>query len=173
MRLSPRVRTLVKRKAGILLDISFGGTPQPRSVTLSPKGDIPHRPLDLPFPLPNNCVHTSVTTHVLDYLPPERFFAWFDELWRITQPYGMAYISGPYGGDDSQGWVSDPQHRTRLVEASFAWLDPRTPLYGLHGDVGRQTPKPWWPLTLARVPGTQGSISLNATLQKRPLNGKG
>lgn len=160
---------LISAKKGILLDISFGGTPQARSITLGPKGDIKHDPRKLPFPLPNACVHTAVVTHVLEYLEPEKFFAWFDELWRVVQPKGSVYVSGPYGGDDSLGWLSDPTHKTRVMEQSFAWLDPRTPLYAAHASVGRRTPKPWWPLQLARVPGTEGTISYNCMLQKQAI----
>jgi hypothetical protein len=164
---TPRVRKLLTKKKGLLLDISFGGTPQPRSVTLGPNGDIKHHPCSLPFPLPKASVHTAVVTHVLEYLPPEKFFAWWDEMWRVVQPEGLVYVSGPYGGDDSLGWLSDPTHRTRILEQSFAWLDPRTPLYAVHPSVGRKIPKPWWPLQLARVPGTEGTISYNCMLQKR------
>lgn len=173
MKLSPKIRQLVEKKKGLLLDISLGGTPQPRSVTLSPSGDIPHDPRVLPFPLPDGCVNTAVINHVLEYLEPSQFFVWWDELWRVMQPEGVCYVAGPYGGDDSQGWLTDPQHRTRVLEASFAWLDPRTPLYTVNKDVGRSTPKPWWPLAMARTPGTQGSISYNVMLQKQLLNGNG
>jgi hypothetical protein len=165
--MNPRIKRLVAKKQGLMLDISLGGTPQPRSVTLCPKGDVKHDPRKLPFPLPDACVNTAVITHVLEYLQPEKFFDWWDELWRVVQPFGTVYVSGPYGGDESFGWLSDPTHRTRVMEQSFAWLDPRTPLYALHPNVGRKTPKPWWPLTLARVPGTEGTISYNCTLQKR------
>ena len=181
--MTPKITKLINSKKGILLDISLGGTPQPRSVTLGPKGDIKWDPRRVPpsgsnsgseysivdtrsWPLPNKCAHTCVITHVLEYLQPSVFFDFWDELHRIVQPFGLVYVSGPYGGDESQGWVSDPQHLTRVVEASFLWLDPRGPLYKLHGDVGRKTPKPWHPLKTARVPGTYGSISYNATLQK-------
>ncbi len=167
--LSPRIHTLVKRKAGILLDISFGGTPQPRSVTLGPTGDIRHDPRQLPFPLPDACVHSAVVMHVLEYLSPGSFFAWFDELWRIVQPFGSVYITGPYGGDESHGWLSDPTHLTRVLEQSFLWLDPRTPVFAQHASVGRQPPKPWWTMQLARVPGTESTISYNVMLQRRPI----
>lgn len=173
MKLSPAIEKLVTRKKGLLLDISLGGAPQERSVTLSPTGDIPHNPTTLPFPLPDSCVNTAVITHVLEYVEPAKFFAWWDELWRVTQPGGICYVSGPYGGDDSQGWLSDPQHRTRVLEASFAWLDPRTPLYALHPTLGRPLPRPWWPLAMARQPGTQGSITYNVMLAKQPMNGNG
>lgn len=165
--MSPKTRKLLQKKKGVMLDISLGGTPQPRSVTLGPGGDVKHDPLKIPFPLPKECVHTAVVTHVLEFLEPQQFFNWFDELWRVLQPHGTVYVSGPYGGDDSYGWLSDPTHKTRVMEQSFAWLDPRTPLYKLHPDLGRKTPKPWYPLALARVPGTEGTISYNCTLQKR------
>jgi len=160
------IAKLVEKKKGLLLDISLGGVPQDRALTLGPSGDIKHDPRTLPFPLPDGCVNTAIVVHVLEYVSPALFFAWWDDLWRILQPKGVVYISGPYGGDDSQGWLSDPQHLTRVLETSFAWLDPRTPLYALHPSLGRPTPKPWHPLQMARVPGTQGSISYNVMCQK-------
>lgn len=166
--MTKRVRALLGKKKGLLLDISFGGTPQPRSVTLGPTGDLKHDPLTIPFPLPAHCVHTAVVTHVLEYLPPEHWFAWWDELHRVMQPLGIVYCSGPYGGDESQGWLSDPTHRTRVIEQSFAWLDPRLPFYAEHHTIGRLQPRPWFPLTIARVPGSHGTVSYNVTLQSQP-----
>lgn len=167
--MTAKSRKLVAAKKGILLDISFGGKPQPRSITLGPNGDLKHHPCKTPFPLPKDSVNTAVVTHVLEYLAPEQFFDWWNELWRVVQPFGSVYVSGPYGGDESMGWLSDPTHRTRVLEQTFAWLDPRTPLYKEHANVGRPTPKPWYPLTVARVPGTEGSISYNCMLQKQAV----
>lgn len=160
-----RLQRLLKAKRGIFLDLSFGGTPQVNSVTLSPLGDIPRRPTSLPFPLPVGCVHTAVVTHVLEYLDPSEWFRWWDELHRIVRPGGLVYLSGPYGGDESQGWLSDPTHRIRVVEQTFAWLDPRMPFYALHGALGRVQPKPWHTLQMARVPGAHGTFSYNACMQ--------
>jgi hypothetical protein len=161
-----QVKKVIARKKGILLDVSLGGEAQPRSVSLRIGGDIPHVPTKLPFPLPDECVHTAVVTHVLEYLEPSSFFKWWDELWRVVQPSGIVYVSGPYGGDESCGWISDPMHRTRVIEQSFAWLDPRTPFYEVHDNLGRPRPKPWHPLALSRVPGAHGTLSYNVTLQK-------
>ncbi len=171
MKLDSKIKALIEAKKGLLLDISLGGTPQERSTTLSPKGDIPYDPTwrshdGTTFPLPDGCVNTAVVTHVLEFLEPALFFAWWDEMWRVMQNHGIVYVSGPYGGDDSQGWLSDPTHRTRVLETSFAWLDPRTPFYEVHDTMGRQRPRPWHPQSTARVPGTHGSISYNCTLQK-------
>lgn len=165
MTIAPKITKLIDSKKGILLDIALGGEPQERSVTLGPTGDIVHDPRTIPFPLPSNCVNTAVVTHVVEFVPPALIFKWWDELHRIMQPAGIVYISGPYGGDESHGWISDPQHVTRIVEATFLWLDPRGPLYSLHSSLGRPQPLPWHPLATARVPGTQGSVSYNVTLQ--------
>jgi hypothetical protein len=169
-----QVKKLLARKKGILLDISLGGETQPRSVHMSPMGDLKYDPtwralgphFHQKFPLPDSCVHTAVVTHVLEYLAPQQFFTWWDELHRVMQPSGIVYVSGPYGGDESCGWISDPQHVTRVIEQSFAWLDPRTPFYEVHDNLGRPRPKPWHPLTLSRVPGAHGTLSYNVTLQK-------
>ena len=161
------VEQLVKKRSGILLDICLGGKPQPNSVVMSPTGDVKHDPRKLPFPLPDRCCHTAVITHVLEYLEPDKFFAWWDELHRIMRPGGAVYVSGPYGGDESQGWISDPMHRTRVTEQSFAWLDPRLPFFIMHKDLGRKTPKPWTTVSVARVPGAHGTISYNVTMQSQ------
>jgi hypothetical protein len=160
------IETLLAEKKGLLLDISFGGTPQERSVTYGPTGDIGRDPTSLPFALPDNTVNTAVVTHVLEFISPWLFFRWFDDLHRIMQPNGVVYFSGPYGGDDSQGWVSDPTHTTRVVLETFHWFDPATPFYEVHQkQMGRKTPKPWKILTAARVPAPFGTISYNVAMQ--------
>lgn len=163
--MTARVQQLVKKRSGILLDVSLGGEPQPNSVSFA---DLKRDPRKVPWPLPDRCCHTCVVTHVIDFLPPDQVFAWFNELHRVMRPGGVVYLSGPYGGDESIGWLSDPEHRTRIVEATFAWLDPRTPIYALHETLGRSTPKPWHVIAQARVPGTLGTISYNCTLQAQP-----
>jgi hypothetical protein len=167
-----KLAKLLHRKTGILLDISFGGTPQPRSVTLGPSGDLRHDPTKLPLPLAPASVHTAVVTHVLEYLDPSDWFHWWDALHVAMRPLGLVFCSGPYGGDQSEGWLSDPTHKTRVVEQSFSWLDPRLPFYALHPDLGRKPPKPWHTLSIARVPGAHGTYSYNCTLQAVSMNGK-
>lgn len=157
-----RADTVIRRKSGILLDLSLGGTPQPNSVTC---GELKMNPLALPFPLPDRAVHTAVFTHVIEYLEPSLFWRWMDELHRVMRPGGIVYASGPYGGDDSHGWLSDPTHRLRVVDATFAWLDPRLPFRNLHASLGRPTPKPWHVLQARRAPGTHGTVSYEVILQ--------
>ena len=162
-----RVRRHVERKKGVLLDVSLGGQPQPNSLTFK---DIGQSPLKLPWRLPDGCVHTAVVMHVLEFLKPEAFFSWFDELHRVMRPSGLAYLSGPFGGEESVGWLSEPQHRTRIIQETFAWLDDRSPVYQeFHASLGRAQPKPWRMVTWARVPGTLNTVSYNATLQAQPL----
>lgn len=157
-----QLATLLARKRGIMLDISLGGATQPGAVTMA---DLGHDPRELPFPLPTGCVHTAVVTHVLEYLAPEQFFAFWDEVHRILRPGGVVYVSGPYGGDESAGWLSDPTHKTRVMEQSFAWLDPRLPFYAENAACGRPTPKPWHPIQLTRVPGPNSTYGYNVMLQ--------
>ena len=161
---------LVKKKTGVLLDVSLGGTPQPNSVSFA---DLKHDPRKVPWPLPSHSVHTAVVTHVCEYLEPAQFFAWFNELHRVMRPGGICYLSGPYGGDESEGWLSDPMHKTRVVEATFAWLDARTPIYQLHPTLARPMPKPWHVMACARVPGTLGTISYNCTLRSAEVSTNG
>ena len=159
-----KVADVLAEKRGILLDVSMGGEPQARSVTLREMGA---SPLTVPWPLPDACVHTAVVTHVLEYLEPAVVFAWWDELWRVMQPQGIVYCSGPYGGDESWAWASDPLHRVRVIEQTFLWLDARTENWKtLHGTVGREQPKPWHVHLCNRVPAFNGSVGYNTTLQK-------
>lgn len=165
---SKRIDKLLARKRGILLDISLGGVPQEGAVTML---DLRHDPRVLPYPLPDGCVHTAVITHVLEYLEPSQFFAFWDEMHRIVRLQGSVYVSGPYGGDGSHGWLSDPTHKTRVVEQSFAWLDPRLPFYDQAGTLGRSIPKPWHTIQVTRVPGTHGTTGYNVQLQSQAVNG--
>lgn len=160
------VRKIEQKRGGILLDISFGGTPQERSVVFGPEGDVPQNPTHLPFPFSNAVVHTAIVTHVLEFIEQDKFFDWFDELWRIMRPLGLVHFSGPYGGDDNHGWLSDPTHKTRVIEQTFTWLDSRMPPYQWHTERGRPQPKPWHTLGVARVPATHGTFSYNCTMQK-------
>lgn len=157
-----RAKSIVKRKSGILLDLSLGGTPQPNSVTCA---ELKMNPLRPSFPLPSGSVHTCVATHVLEYVEPPQVWRWFDELHRVMRPGGTVYLSGPHGGDESIGWLSDPSHRVRVVEQTFAWLDPRLPFYAQNSDMGRPLPKPWHVLQATRVPGTHGTVSYNVVMQ--------
>lgn len=163
------VQKLLKKKAGIFLDVSLGGEPQANSVTFA---DLKRSPLKIPWPLPNKCVHTAVVFHVLEFLEPSIVFDWFDELHRVMRPGGLVYCTGPHGGDEMTGWIADPTHRVRIIEATFAWLDPRAPLYNLHDTMHRRKPKPWHTLAQARVPGTLGTVSYNTTLQAAEVGGK-
>ena len=156
-----RAATIAKAKAGILLDLSLGGTPQPNSVTCADLKIDPRKPK---FLLPTGSVHTCVATHILEYVEPTHVWQWFDELHRVMRPGGTVYFSGPYGGDESAGWVSDPSHRVRVTETTFAWLDPRLPFFSQHGDVGRPQPKPWHVLQASRWPGTHGTTTYNVVL---------
>lgn len=167
---SKRIDKLLARKRGILLDVSLGGVPQAGAVTMT---DLKHDPRTLPYPLPAGCVHTAVVTHVLEYLPPSQFFAFWDELHRIMRPEGNVFVSGPYGGDGSHGWLSDPTHQTRVVEQSFAWLDPRLPFHAIAPTLGRALPKPWHTIQVTRIPGPNSTFGYNVHLVAQPVNGHG
>lgn len=163
-----RLATVLARKRGILLDLSLGGDPQPSSVTYRPRGgDLKGDPRLPRLPLPTASVHTAVITHVLEYVDPADWWAWWNELHRVMRPFGIAFLSGPYGGDESQGWLSDPTHRVRVIEETFSWLDPVTPIYAVHDQLSRPRPRPWKVLTMARVPAPNGCFSYNVQLQAR------
>jgi len=166
VKLSRSVERQIRQKTGILLDLSLGGSQQPNSLWMNPRGDLRHDPRVLPFPLPDHCAHSAVVMHLLEFLQPEQYFAWWDELWRVMRTGGIVYASGPFGGDDSIGWLAEPMHRTRVVELSFGWLDPMMPIYQEHQAIGRTPPKPWRVLTASRSAGSVG-LNYEAQLQTR------
>jgi hypothetical protein len=165
-----RSEKVVKAKTGILLDVSLGGTAQPNSVTFA---DLKASPLKVPWPLKDGECHTAVVTHCLEFVEPTHIFRWFDELHRVMRPGGIVYLSGPYGGELGDGWLSDPSHRTRITERSFIWLDPRGPYWQNHADIGRQHPRPWQVLQATRAPGMNGTQTYNVVMKSLAVNGHG
>jgi len=151
----------------VLLDLSLGGTQQANSLWLNPRGDIPHDPRVIPFPLPDHCAHSAVIVHLLEYLDQAIYYAWWDELWRVMRPGGIVYVSGPFGGDDSIGWLAEATHKIRIVDLSFGYLDPMLPPYLEHAAAGRiPPPKPWRVLMSSRAAGSVG-LNYEAQLQTR------
>ena len=154
------VRAL-RAKRAILLDVSLTGPPQTHAVWLAPSGDVPHDPRVLPWPLPSQCAHTAVVPHVLEYLDPATWDAWWTELHRVLRPKGRVYISGPYGGDLSVAWFDDPRHRMRITGEGLRHLDvrARTP-----EEQTRPLP-PWHVVSFTRLPVGGGRIHYNAILE--------
>lgn len=158
------VQTLLRRKRGIVLDVSRRGPAQDGAVRLAPAplGDVPHDPVVVPWPLPDKSVLTAVVTHVVEYVEPRALWAWFNELHRVCQPGAKVYLSGPYGGEEAWAWLSDPLHLTRITSPALEHLDPRvTARYEIY------QPKPFHIRAFTRVPGPDG-VAYNAILEVQP-----
>ena len=142
------LRKKLESRRGIRLDIGCGGQTQKGWVGLDmrklPGVDIVHNLLKIPYPLPKDCCHTILASHVLEHIPPHPmphlkwkpgFLAVMDELWRIMQVDGQLLIAIPYGKSD--GYVQDPTHCNPCNEATWQYFDPDYPLYQIY------QPKPW------------------------------
>lgn len=143
------IARLLKRKAGIRLDIGCGGNKQGPDWV-----GIDYRPIegivdivqDLEeFPwkdLPDNCASVAIASHVIEHINPAKgiFIRFMDEVWRVLKPDGEFAIVCPYAG--SPGYWQDPSHCNGVTEVTFSYFDPldkRTngQLYGIY------KPKPW------------------------------
>lgn len=66
---------------------------------------------------------------VLEHLPPDKFFPFFDSCWDLLVPNGQLRIQVPQQG--SENALLDPTHWRGFVLGSFDILDPRTK-FGKH-----------------------------------------
>lgn len=147
-RVSKSIDDLLKEKSGIRLDIGCGKNKQPGFVGIDYRDwgsvDIVHDLEDTPWPLPDNCVLTSVASHVLEHINPHGgvFLKVMDEIWRIMQPDGQFAFVVPYAG--SPGYWQDPTHVNGITESTLLYFDPDP-----EGKYAGQTyyqfyePKPW------------------------------
>lgn len=132
---------MVAEKGGILLDIGCGANKNPNMVGIDvralPGVDIVWNIEEVPWPLPDECVLTSVMSHVYEHINPAggKVLEVMNEIWRITKVGGQLAISMPYGW--SFGYIQDPTHCNPANEATWQYFDPRFPLYGIYH------PRPW------------------------------
>lgn len=141
------VDQILKNKSGIRLDIACGENKQgPDWVGIDiqklPGVDIVHDIETYPWPLPDECVLTSVASHIVEHINPAKFgfINFMNEVWRITKPGGQLAIATPYAG--SMGYFQDPTHVNPCNEITWSYFDPedvRTNghLYKIY------KPKPW------------------------------
>lgn len=147
---------LLEEKGGIKLDIGCGANKQGddwvgMDVQPLPGVDIVHDLLDIPWPLPDECVLTAITSHVLEHIPKTQvimdggklrtihpLIMVMDEIWRVMKPDGNFAIAVPHGA--SKGFIQDPTHAAPLNEITWAYFDPEA-FGGLFYSFYR--PKPW------------------------------
>lgn len=137
------IKSLLKAKSGIKLDIGCGASKQSEFVGIDmlalPGVDIVHDIEVTPWPLPDNCVMTAVASHVLEHINPHKgvFINVMDEIWRVLKPGGHFAFVVPYAG--SHGFYQDPTHCNPINETTMAYFDPlhESGLYQFY------KPKPW------------------------------
>jgi predicted SAM-dependent methyltransferase len=132
-------RSLFKARAGIRLDVGCGSQKQSGYVGMDirkiPGVDIVHDAQKFPYPIPSNCCHTVLLSHLWEHIEPKYRIDLVNEIWRIMQPDGQLLISCPYYA--SFGACQDPTHYTCPNEATFTYFDPKHPMYKIY------EPKPW------------------------------
>lgn len=143
------IREDVIASAKLRLDIGCGANLQPSWVGIDqrdfpnyePERFIRHDIEDVPWPLPDRCASVIQASHILEHVLPRKFIPVMDEMWRVLEHGGQAWITGPYGW--SHGFVQDPTHTKPLNETLFCYFTPKawtgedSPLYTIY------SPKPW------------------------------
>ena len=144
-----KVREDVLTDNKIRLDIGCGASLQKDWVGMDArpfpdyeaKRFIHHDIEDFPWPLPDSCASVVMASHIMEHVLPRKFIGVMDEMWRVLEHEGQAWITGPYGW--SHGFVQDPTHTKPLNETLFAYFTPKDwigkdcPLYDIY------KPKPW------------------------------
>jgi hypothetical protein len=102
---------------------------------------IQHDIEDTPWPLPDDCAEIVQASHIMEHVLPRKFIPVMNEMHRVLEHEGQAWITGPYGW--SHGFVQDPTHTKPLNETLFAyftpqdWVGAQCPLFDIY------KPRPW------------------------------
>lgn len=128
-----------KAKAKLCIDAGCGNNCQPGFVGMDKRAlkgvDVVHDIEDIPWPFETESAEVIKMTHVLEHIKPWLILDLFAECHRILKLDGKLLISMPYGV--SYRFVQDPTHCNPMNEASFAYFDPKEPLYQVY------KPPPW------------------------------
>jgi len=134
-----KIAQLIRKNGGIKLDLGCGFKKQPGFVGMDKRRvdgvDIVHNVEKIPYPLPDNCCHTVLASHILEHIDPRVFIDVMDELWRVMKVHGQLLISTPYAG--TPGFWQDPTHIHGYNEATWTYFEPGQHLYEVY------RPKPW------------------------------
>ena len=142
--MSKTIADVLQNKSGIRLDIACGANKQgPDWVGIDiqklPGVDIIHDIETYPWPLPDECVLTSIASHIVEHINPAKF-GFINEIWRITKPGGQLAIATPYA--ESLGYFQDPTHVNPCNEVTWSYFDPEDVRTG--GQLYKiYQPKPW------------------------------
>lgn len=162
---------LLKSKSGIRLDIGCGENKNPGFVGID---ILPLKGVDIvwdiektPWPLPDECVITATSSHVLEHINPHKgvFIDVMNEIWRVMKPHGQFAGVVPHAA--SHGFAQDPTHCNPINETTFNYFDPDPEgrnigqqLYGFY------RPMPWKIERLYFNP----SGNIEFLLSKRPMD---
>lgn len=122
------INKLLKSKSGIKLDIGGGANPNPSFVNID---ILPLKGVDIiwdiektPWPLPNECVITATSSHVLEHINPHKgiFINVMNEIWRVMKPHGQFAFVVPHAS--SHGYQQDPTHCNMINETTMHYFDP-------------------------------------------------
>lgn len=155
------------------LNLGCGGKPYPRSDGWVNHDKIKHSDFvdcawdlsEFPWRCPNDLVRTSsfeqiAARDVLEHLPPDAFFPFFDSCWDLLTDKGTIEIQVPQWG--STNALLDPTHWRGFHLGSFDILDPETKF-------GRKnfwySTKKWRLLQRNVVP--KSDVNIYAKLEKR------
>ena len=97
--------------------------------------DLVHDLEVFPYPLPDECCHLMLASHVVEHLKPWLMIDIMNEWWRLLIPGGKLMLAMPYPTSD--GFYQDPTHIKAWSERTPYYFDPESPLYQIY------EPKPW------------------------------
>jgi hypothetical protein len=129
------VRQLLKTRAGVKLDLGCGTYKQGADwvgvdARPLPGVDVVHDLETFPWPLPDNCAHTAVMSHLFEHVKPWLTLPFMAELHRVCQPEAQVFIAGPYAME--YHYVQDPTHCNPVNETTFVYWDDHHHLWGVY-----------------------------------------
>lgn len=129
------LKALLRAKQGIRLDLGCGAHKQEGGFLgidkrKTPAVDLVHDLERFPWPLPESCASLVVISHFWEHVKPWLTLDFMAELHRVCQPGAQVMISGPYAMGFR--YCQDPTHCNPTNEATFAYFDPRHPLYEVY-----------------------------------------
>ena len=135
-------KSIFEKASGIKLDVGCGINKQKGFVGMDmvrhPHVDIVHDVQKLPWPIPANCCHQIVMSHLWEHIEPKYRFGVMDELWRIIRHDGQLFLSCPFAGSHLE--AAHPAHYMCPNDATFQFFDP---IYYLWHSCSYKKPLPW------------------------------
>lgn len=161
MSIPATTRALLRRKAGVRLDIGCGHGKHPGFLGIdrrkTPSTDLVFDIERTPWPLPSNIATSAILSHIWEHVTPKAALDVMDELWRVMRHEGSLLIAGPYGM--GYRYMQDPTHCNPVVEATWLYWDPGHNLYEVYRPKARLHIVSW------EIVPVMGDRDFNAVLQ--------